>query len=52
MTQERIKELLLKAAGNPETGGVFEIIDDMARAIWEAQQPKQEQRVVEVEETR
>lgn len=52
MTKERIKEILLQAAGNPSSGGVFEIVDDMAQAIWEADQPKQEKRVVEVAETR
>lgn len=33
MTVEKIKETILAAAGNPESGAIFEIADVLAEAI-------------------
>jgi hypothetical protein len=53
-TKEQIKEAILKASGNPETGVVRDNVDTWAQAIWEldnAVKPK-EVRVLEAKETR
>jgi hypothetical protein len=51
---EAIKEAILKAAGNPDTGLVRDNVDTWAQAVWELDnevKPK-EVRVVEAKETR
>jgi hypothetical protein len=53
-TKEAIKDAILKASGNPDTGIVRDNVDTWAQAIWELDnevKPK-EVRVVEAKETR
>ncbi len=53
-TKEAIKEAILKASGNPDTGIVHDNVDTWAQAVWELDnevKPK-EVRVVEAKETR
>jgi hypothetical protein len=53
-SKEAIKDAILKAAGNPDTGLVRDNVDTWAQAIWELDnevKPK-EVRVVEAKETR
>lgn len=53
-SKEAIKEAILKAAGNPDSGLVRDNVDTWAQAIWEldnAVKPK-ETRVIEAKETR
>jgi hypothetical protein len=53
-TKEAIKEAILKAAGNPDTGLVRDNVETWAQAVWELDnevKPK-EVRVVEAKETR
>jgi hypothetical protein len=52
MNVESVKKALLEAAGNPQTGTIFEIADELSRAIVKAHSPKQEERVVKSTETR
>jgi len=59
MTKKEIKEILLKVAGYPVSGGVKEIVDAQAEALAEALKPAKpepkevkETRVVAPEETR
>jgi hypothetical protein len=56
-TKDDIKAAILKAAGNPSTGVVAELADDLAKAVWELDNansfnPVKEARVVESKETR
>jgi hypothetical protein len=48
MNQESIKRAILKAAGNPESGVIFDLAEDIAKTIIEEhEQPKaKEQRVI------
>lgn len=53
-SKEQIKEAILKASGNPDTGIVRDNVDTWAQAIWELDnevKPK-EVRVIEAKETR
>lgn len=53
-TKEQIKEAILKASGNPDTGVVRDNVDTWAQAVWELDnevKPK-EVRVIEAKETR
>ena len=53
-TKEQIKDAILKASGNPDTGLVRDNVDTWAQAVWELDnevKPK-EVRVVEAKETR
>jgi len=53
-TKEAIKDAILKASGNPDTGIVRDNVDTWAQAIWELDnevKPK-EVRVIEPKETR
>jgi hypothetical protein len=53
-TKEQIKDAILKASGNPETGVVRDNVETWAQAVWELDnevKPK-EVRVVEAKETR
>lgn len=53
-TKEQIKQAILNAAGNPDTGVVKEHADAWAEAIWLLDNPKsdKEVRVIEAKETR
>lgn len=58
-TQEQIKNAILKVAGNPDSGPIKALADEMARAIAaidapeeKAVKPVKETRVVNVSETR
>ena len=56
-TKDDIKAAILKAAGNPSTGVVAELADDLAKAVWELDNansfnPVKEARVVKSKETR
>jgi hypothetical protein len=53
-TKEQIKDAILKASGNPDTGVVRDNVETWAQAVWELDnevKPK-EVRVVEAKETR
>jgi hypothetical protein len=53
-TKEQIKDAILKASGNPDTGIVRDNVETWAQAVWELDnevKPK-EVRVVEAKETR
>jgi hypothetical protein len=53
-TKEQIKQAILKASGNPDSGLVNDNVDTWAQAVWELDnevKPK-EVRVVEAKETR
>ena len=53
-TKEQIKDAILKASGNPDTGIVRDNVDTWAQAVWELDnevKPK-EVRVIEAKETR
>jgi hypothetical protein len=53
-SKEQIKDAILKASGNPDTGVVRDNVDTWAQAVWELDnevKPK-EVRVVEAKETR
>jgi hypothetical protein len=53
-TKEEIKDAILKASGNPDSGIVRDNVDTWAQAVWELDnevKPK-EVRVVEAKETR
>jgi hypothetical protein len=52
MNQESVKKALLDAAGNPSSGIIFEMADELATAVVKAHSPKQEERVVKAQETR
>lgn len=56
-TKDEIKAAILKAAGNPATGALASIADDLAKAVWEldnknSNSPAKEARVVDAKETR
>ena len=53
-SKEEIKNAILKASGNPDTGIVRDNVDTWAQAVWELDnevKPK-EVRVIEAKETR
>ena len=53
-TKEQIKNAILKASGNPDTGLIPDNVETWAQAVWELDnevKPK-EVRVVEAKETR
>jgi hypothetical protein len=53
-TKEQIKDAILKASGNPDTGVVRDNVETWAQAVWELDnevKPK-EVRVIEAKETR
>ena len=53
-SKEEIKDAILKASGNPDTGIVRDNVDTWAQAVWELDnevKPK-EVRVIEAKETR
>jgi len=55
-TKEQIKDAILRAAGNPETGVIADIADQLAEAVVgleeKASTPAKEVRVVESKEIR
>jgi hypothetical protein len=56
-TKDEIKAAILKSAGNPSTGVIAEMADDLAKAVWElenknSENPAKEARVIESKETR
>jgi hypothetical protein len=53
-TKEAIKDAILKASGNPDSGIVRDNVDTWAQAVWELDNvaPVKESRVVEAKETR
>ena len=53
-TKEQIKEAILKASGNPDSGIVRDNVDTWAQAIWELDNEvkQKEVRVIEAKETR
>ena len=59
MNKSEIKNIILKTAGYPDSGAIFNLADDIADAIIKAGQPEikkfepsKETRVVETKETR
>lgn len=60
MNKEQIKEAILKVAGNPDSGAIAELADEMADAIEQIDKPVEtkkfnpvtETRIQEVKETR
>lgn len=60
MNKDQIKEAILKVAGNPESGAIAELADEMADAIEQIDKPVEtkkfnpitETRIQEVKETR
>jgi hypothetical protein len=52
-TQAEIKKAILKVAGNPETGAIKELADEIARAIVALDdEPAKETRVLKAQEKR
>lgn len=59
MTKEQIKEIILKTAGNPSSGVIKDLADDLAEAISKIDEPEKksfnpvtETRILETIETR
>jgi len=59
MNKEQIKQAILKTAGNPSSGAIAELADEIAEAILLIDEPEQksynpvtETRIVESKETR
>jgi len=60
MDKQQIKEAILKAAGNPESGVIAEFVDAMAEAVANIDKPVEtkkfnpvtETRITEISETR
>jgi len=59
MNKEQVKQAILKVAGNPESGAIYELADDMADSILEIDQPEvknfnpvKETRVIEAKDPR
>lgn len=59
MDKQKVKEVILKVAGNPETGVIAELADAMAEAVVGIDKPEtkkfepvKETRIQEVKETR
>lgn len=59
MDKAKIKSTILQVAGNPTSGIIAELADEMAQAIMDIEKPEvknfnpvQETRIVEVKETR
>lgn len=40
-SKDEIKKALLKAAGNPESGAVYSVVDDMAKAVEKLLKPEE-----------
>ncbi len=56
-TKDEIKAAILKTAGNPSTGALADLADDLAKAVWEldnknSNNPAKEARVIDIKETR
>jgi hypothetical protein len=56
-TKDEIKAAILKTAGNPSSGSLADLADDLANAVWEldnknSNNPAKEARVVVIKETR
>jgi len=51
-TEEQIRKAIMKVAGDPESGVIADLADDIARAIVELDTPAKEVRVVIAKETR
>jgi hypothetical protein len=56
-TKDQIKAAILDTAGNPSSGIIAEIADDLAKAVWELDNknsfnPAKEARVIDTKETR
>ena len=54
-SKEEIKDAILKASGNPESGVVRDNVDTWAQAVWELDnevKPAKEVRVIQAKETR
>jgi len=52
MNQESIKQAILKVAGYPESGVIYELVDDIAKAIVDEHQeikPKEERIITPAE---
>jgi hypothetical protein len=59
MDKAKVKEAILKVAGNPTSGVIADLADDLAQAIIDIEKPEiknynpvQETRIVEIKETR
>ena len=59
MDKAKIKSTILQVAGNPTSGVIAELVDEIAQAIMDIEKPEvknfnpvQETRIVEVKETR
>jgi len=60
VNKDQIKEVILKVAGNPDSGAIAELADEMAKAIEQIDKPVEtkkfnpitETRIQEVKETR
>jgi hypothetical protein len=56
-TKDEIKAAILKTAGNPSAGALVDLVDDLAKAVWELDNknsvnPAKEVRIVDSKETR
>lgn len=51
-TEDQIRKAILKVAGDPDSGVIAELADEMARAIVAIDTPVKEVRVVNPKETR
>jgi len=56
-TKDEIKAAILNTAGNPSSGSLADLADDLANAVWEldnknSNNPAKEARVVVIKETR
>ena len=56
-SKDQIKAAILEAAGNPSTGVIADIAEDLATAVWKldnknSNNPAKEARVVDTKETR
>jgi hypothetical protein len=56
-TKDEIKAAILRTAGNPSSGSLADLADDLAKAVWELDNknsvsPAKEVRIVDSKETR
>jgi hypothetical protein len=59
MDKAKVKSIILQVAGNPSSGAIAELADELAQAIIDIDKPEvknfnpvQETRIVEIKETR
>lgn len=52
MNKDQIKEAILKVAGNPDSGAIAELADEMAEAIEQIDKPVETKKFNPITETR